>query len=75
MILECREVGVTNHVAKAKCIKIIRKFQTKVSKYCSAHFNMNVFRSQKHTDIRIVFSILLIYQDIIIEYVHLRGKN
>ena len=39
--------GVNNGVAKAKLIKTSRKFQKKVSKYCSTHFNIKVCRTPK----------------------------
>ena len=38
------------------------RFKQKVSKYCSTHFNIKVYRTHKHTDLPLVSGLLLIYQ-------------
>ena len=45
-----------------------------MSEYCSTHFKIKLYRTLKHTNIRIVSGILFIYQDVIIGYVNLRAK-
>ena len=64
--------GVTNGVAKVKCIKILRNFQTK--KFQNTVVHIKLCGTPKHTDLRLVSSLLLISQNVMIGYVNLRAN-
>ena len=59
---------------KCNVLKSSEIFKQNISKYCSTHFNIKVCRTHKHTDLRLVSVLLLISQDVLIEYVNLRAK-
>ena len=53
---------------KGNELKFSESFKQKVSKYCSTHLSIRVCRTNKHTDLRLVFGPFLIYQGVMIGY-------